>query len=480
MKVRIARHAEESGSVIAFMILAMIIISSVAAVSGYVAQNANVNRRRVLLVDASNYAESGALIAARDLENAYTNSGVLASNLAGLSSPYTYNNLLSTAYSNAYERVITSPFTNQAVAARIWLTNAPTPTKGLIESVATVGGVSATNYATVEMTFGWAAAIISDSPGTSTTTADKAAGQAGNVSLATTGTETTTVDGGILANGRVNRTTGVNVDTNSLSQTNYGTANQVPDYTAEGSPDQLFDFNRFIAVADATPGGTNHYTSFSAFSNACRSGFALEGIVVVDIAKTSVTTTNKGKVTTKTSIPKIDVAGFPNGINVRGTLLFNFIGFAATDKLVNEATVNINAANLSGFNATNPATFTSGYPPVYSNPAKNPANVTPVGYPAFTAADDLPAMMYNIGVFDIHGNANICGVVYSPSYMEIENKVPGNTQYFKGSIIGGGGMWLENIKGGAGKQVFSFDPNALDRLATSGSKGKTVKVTYRQ
>ena len=45
-------------------------------------------------------------------------------------------------------------------------------------------------------------------------------------------------------------------------------------------------------------------------------------------------------------------------------------------------------------------------------------------------SDDLPALMYNVGILDIHGNANICGGVYSPSFMEIENKEDGNLQYF--------------------------------------------------
>ena len=70
-------------------------------------------------------------------------------------------------------------------------------------------------------------------------------------------------------------------------------------------------------------------------------------------------------------------------------------------------------------------------------------------------------------------------MVYSPSFMEIENKGSGTIQFFNGSLIGGGGVYLDN--GNKGSQtVVAFDPNALDKLATSGSKGKTVQVYYRK
>jgi hypothetical protein len=86
--------------------------------------------------------------------------------------------------------------------------------------------------------------------------------------------------------------------------------------------------------------------------------------------------------------------------------------------------------------------------------------------------------MYNVGILDIHGPANICGVVYSPSFMEIENKQDGQIQYFKGTLIGGGGILLENNK--RATTIVSYDPNALDLLATSGGKGKSLKVAYRE
>jgi len=55
--------------------------------------------------------------------------------------------------------------------------------------------------------------------------------------------------------------------------------------------------------------------------------------------------------------------------------------------------------------------------------------------------------MYNIGILDIHGNANISGVLYTPSFVEIENKQNGQIQYFNGSIIGGGGIFDLDSRG---------------------------------
>lgn len=250
----------------------------------------------------------------------------------------------------------------------------------------------------------------------------------------------------------------------SVSMTNRNTAYEIPDYTADGSADQLFDFNRFIAAAKASG---NHFTNLTSFVNVMKTGVTLEGIVAVDIAKSE--------------LPSLSDSTLPFGINIRGTLVFNFsAAYRPSDKIVNTAAMNINPANLSGLVLGNPATYTSGYPPVYSNPAKNPANVDLVsrGFANFTPYDDLPAFMYNVGILDMHGPVNISGVVYSPSFMEIENKQDGQIQYFKGSLIGGGGILVENIR--SGTTIVSYDSNSLNLLATSGTKGKSLKVAYRE
>ena len=236
------------------------------------------------------------------------------------------------------------------------------------------------------------------------------------------------------------------------------------DYTADGSPDQLFDFNRFIAAAKASG---HYFSNLTAFVNVMKTGVVLEGIVAVDIAKSG--------------LPSLSPGTLPFGVNIRGTLVFNFSSdYEVSDKLVNTAAMNINAANLSGLVPGNPATYTTGYPPVYSNPAKHPANVdlTSRGFANFTPYDDLPALMYNVGILDMHGPVNISGVVYSPSFMEIENKQEGQIQYFKGSLIGGGGILVENNS--KATSIVSYDPNAMDILASSGTKGKSLKVVYRE
>ena len=149
---------------------------------------------------------------------------------------------------------------------------------------------------------------------------------------------------------------------------------------------------------------------------------------------------------------------------------------------MNSATVNVNPAVLTGINATNPATFTTGYPPVYVDPTKNPTNIniTAKGFANFVGEDDLPALMYNIGIFDIHGPANVCGAIYTPSYIEIEN-LSGNTmQYFKGILISGGGVLVDNHWASGSTSIVSYDKTAVDLLATSSNKGKTVSPIFWQ
>jgi hypothetical protein len=151
-----------------------------------------------------------------------------------------------------------------------------------------------------------------------------------------------------------------------------------------------------------------------------------------------------------------------------------------TDKFVVTADLNVNPANLSGLVATNAATYTTGYPPTYSDSTKDPTkiDIRPRGYAMFTASEDLPALMNSIGEVDIHGDANVCGVTYTPSYAEIENKSNGQKQYFRGAVIIGNGLFLEN--GSAATTIVSYDPRALDFLATATTVGKTVKVAYWQ
>jgi len=344
---------------------------------------------------------------------------------------------------------------------------------------ATFGTITQSASTHLQIKFGYGAAIISDNPGTTSSGISKSIAQDGNVVVNGDKTGSIVVDGGvgqaILANGQANVDGNyAKIPVSSISANQYGTANQIPDYTNEGSPDQLFDFNRFIAVANATPGpstaGNNHFTNVATFAAAVKAakGSFLEGVVVVNIKKSDMS-----------GLDPTDFGGYP--LNLHGTLIFNFASdVSPTDKIINTTTMNINPADLNGLVANDPSTYKSGYPPVYINPARNPANIdiSSKGFANFTANDDLPAMMYNIGIFDIHGNVNISGVLYSPSFFEIENKADGQTQYFKGCLITGGGIYYENVK--KSTSIISYDPHVLDMLSTMGNKGKGLFATYWQ
>ena len=175
---------------------------------------------------------------------------------------------------------------------------------------------------------------------------------------------------------------------------------------------------------------------------------------------------------------------FPDGIDIRGTLVLLFESDVDPDsKIKFDAPLRINPITpeqLDDLDPGDPDTFVSGYsgmrPDVLdaSQTAKDSAGnaITP-----FTMQDDLPALMYNGGIADLHKQVNISGVIYSPVFAEIENK--GNTtQYINGAVIGGGGILVQNK--GNGKTIIKYNPNTLDRLATDESNGKTFRVVHRE
>jgi hypothetical protein len=471
----------EAGSILAYFMILMIAAVSIASVGAYVAQTTTLSHRRSDMVAANQFAIGGAVIACSDLNLVVTNGGggSLGTRLASLSTPYS---LASSSSSNTvYQRTISSPFSNQTVTAQIWLPAGSSPTTAKIVATATVGSVSQTAKVNVKMGWGYPAAIISVNQGTTSTSNAKSAGQDGNVAIDGSGSSAVVVDGGpalaVLANGRVNVDTNwANVPASAYSMTNWGSANQIPDYTAQGTSNMLFDINRFIAVANATPGGyspsgNNHFTNLLTFINAAKlhgTNNPMQGVVVVDLWDAD---KNIGNLTDST---------LPQGINIRGTMLFNMCGPGwdpVSEKIIVTADLNINAANLSGLVVTNKATYTTGYPPVYTDPTKNPININIApAYQNFVAGDDLPAEIYTIGCLDMHGNANICGVLYTPSYMEIENKQAGQKQYIRGCVIMGNGIYFENNKQAV--SIISFDPNTVDSLVTLGAAYKQVRVAY--
>lgn len=193
----------------------------------------------------------------------------------------------------------------------------------------------------------------------------------------------------------------------------------------------------------------------------------MQGVIVVDVSKSD--NANFGN-------------NIPDGINVEGMLLFNFVGSgwtANSGKIVFTCPINVNPANLSGLNPTNPATYTTGYPPAYSSTNYNPAyiNISPA-YQNFGAFDDLPALVYTIGVVDMHGDVNISGVVYTPSYIELENKANDQIQYINGQVIMGYGLYFENLD--KSTSIIAFNDVTVQNLATAGNVGKTLYVQYWQ
>jgi hypothetical protein len=468
----------EQGAILAYLILMMVFAVGLASVGAYVAHTTLIAHRRSDMIGANQYAQGGAVLACANLNSAYMNAtSSFPASLTSLSTPYTLNPALSTNNMKVYERTISSPFTNQTVSAQIWVPNVSAPLTAKVVASARVGDVAQTATLNLLMNFE-GAAIYSVNKGTTSTSADKGTAIAGNV-VASGGGQYLIIDGGknglaADANGHVNIGPSASVPPSAVAETNWGSANQLPDYTGQGTANSLFNFNRFIAVADLTPNASNtnshnnHFPNIPAFANAIRiaTNHTFEGVVVVDVPV----------------LVDEDVTLFPFGINVRGTLFYNFApGFGPTSKFKVTTDLNVNAANLSGLVATNPSTYTTGYPPVYSNPSNNPVNIdiTSRGFANFLPGDDLPALMYSIGEVDIHGNANVCGVSYTPSYMEIENKSSGNTQYFKGMLIMGQGIYFENHSSGS-TSIISYDRAALDNLATSGNVGKSVKVAYWQ
>lgn len=476
MKLRLnQRRRRQQGVIIPYLIILILLTTAIAGLANYVSQTITLGHRRADMITAAQFAQGGAAIAGIDLDGAITSGGTVSTNLAAKG--YSPNNTAGGGQNSVYQRTITSPFTNQSVTAQIWMpTNSGISTAKVI-AIARVGQVTQTATLHLQMSFGEGAAVISTNPGSTQTGISKSVAQTGNVVVNGDKTGPIVIDGGsglaILANGRANvDTTYANIPASAVSANNYNTSNQIPDYTDPGSADQLFDFNRFIAVADLTPGASsalnNHYTNVTTFKTAMNNlkGAFMEGIVVVNIRKAEMSNS-------------LDPTDFPYGINIHGTLVFNFASDVSTgDKIINTSTMNINPADLSHLVAGDPSTYTTGYPPVYNNPSKNPINIdiTSKGYANFTSSDDLPAMMYNIGIFDIHGNVNICGALYSPSFFEIENKADGQIQYFKGALIGGDGIYYENLKHST--SIISYDGHALDQLATEGTKAKHLFATY--
>jgi hypothetical protein len=465
MKLAFPKKSErrEQGTAIVFLVLVLLLAWAIAVLGLYVTSTLTVQHHRNDWAAAEQFADAGATIACRDVEMAFTNhTAATGANL--VSGGYTLNTALTTASSNVYERTIGSPFTNQTIFEQVWLTNSPLPGTAHIISAATFGHVSVTNAVNLIMKTGYGAAIISDNAGSTAQGLSEPVAQQGNVVIRGHNNGITVVDGGnalaVDANGHINIDNNWAIVPSAISPLNENTENQIPDYTTQGTnPAAMFNLNRYIAVADACG---NHYTNLQSFIDAVTNGTLLEGIVVVDVHSN-----------TEAGVTSLNPTTLPNGINIRGALYFNFLPtFGDTTKLIDTADLNINAANLTGLVATNSATYTSSYPPVYTNAAKNPINIsiTSLGYSNIVAGEDIPALMYSGGVLPLKGNVNISGIVYTPNFAELVTTTDGQLQYIRGTMIVGAGLFDQNKN--AAISIISLDPR-LTGLAR-------VAVTYWQ
>ena len=328
-------------------------------------------------------------------------------------------------------------------------------------------------------------AIISDSPavGTPSGSGKGLAKDQGAVSF-DSGNQY--VYGGVRANAGVyvggvsNMVTAANKDTLFEAFTGdiytelYGTPEEIPDFTDPGSAQQLFEFARFKAVAAAGRGAV--YSGLAAFETAANAantaGTPMEGVIYVNI-----------DAAVEGNNPKIETSGgdynIPGGINIKGTLVFDFANTGDSFyKVFIIVPLNINPGALPGnFDPADSSTFATGYPPTISA-SKDPRGfaMNNATYADFPANADLPALMFNTGTVDIHGSANICGAVYGPSFIEIENKGP-SLQYFNGIIIGGAGVYLDGATGSGAAQVFVYDRTTVNALPTYQNRAKVPKRT---
>ncbi|HEX6811393.1 MAG TPA: hypothetical protein VF384_07210 [Planctomycetota bacterium] len=352
-----------------------------------------------------------------------------------------------------------------------------------VTSRATVAGLErrvATWYR-LELGPGFGAAILSDAKTSGAKVGGgKSQAQTGDVVLDDRGrAKQQFVFGGIKANGTawVDGSGGFRQLTTALAKSELGafsgevadrlggTDLEIPDFTGKIN-DQLFDFDRFEAAAAAGAGKV--YVGLAAFQTAMNAannaGQPLEGIIVV-------------KTDTKTDFD-LDTSRIPGGINVRGCLVFRFKpGVDPLYKIKINTAMSVNAANLASWVPTNEATYTTGYPPVYTLGTRKAweVDIAP-SHDNFTRNGDLPALMYENGVIDVNGPLNVSGAIYGPSFVEVENKTSGQVQYVNGIVIGGAGIYVEG-NGNHGNQGFKFAKDCIDQLETYRSRGKVLVRT---
>ncbi len=255
----------------------------------------------------------------------------------------------------------------------------------------------------------------------------------------------------------------------------------------DSSSGQLFDFARYKAAAAAT----GNLLTWDEFETKVENGETMYGIVHVTLD-----TVLDGKKKLETG-----------SVNIKGTLVIDLINATSDYKMFVKVPLNINPVisptthtttlSPTDFNnwthdaklresPTDPFPWPSGYEAgwnsvaSYSSGAKDPRGKSlSGGHESFGANEDMPAMIYSGGIVDIHHDANISGVVYTPDFVEIEQKKRDNeVQYITGAVIGGGGMYLESNTCGGGIAVV-FDPDTLDSLKVTATPSSLKKAAWK-
>lgn len=263
----------------------MLLLTLIGSVSSLVMQQSKNSMRQTQLVQAYQFADGGVSIATNDLNRAFTtNPDDLAQALTtDLNHRYRWDLTLSSSDENCYTRQITAPFVNQVVTAQIWLKADHSTETARIVAIGQSGPVSQTTTAHVMMSYGFGAALISTAAGNDDSTASKSSAQAGNLALILNASDH--IQGGTIANGSANYNSEFTPEISQISDQKFGSEDQIPNYTNSGSSNQLFNFDRYIAVGQAM--GT-HYTSVADFQRAVKDAHEnvpgyLEGIIVIDI-----------------------------------------------------------------------------------------------------------------------------------------------------------------------------------------------------
>ncbi len=281
------------------------------------------------------------------------------------------------------------------------------------------------------------------------------------------------------------------------TKTEFNTSKQMftnlkdPDYSGGVDPltyfdnpsGQLFDFGRYKAAAIAT----SNTLSWNEFEVKVQNNEQMHGIVYVTLDA------NEGTKKLETG-----------SINIKGTLVINLINGTPNYKMFVKVPINVNpvispttnttiispadfdhwtSKAASRANTSDPFPWPSGYKTgwndvgTYASGSKDPRGKTLSGYESFGPYEDMPALMYSGGIVDIHHEANISGVVYTPDFVEIEQKKKNNeVQYINGAIFAGNGIYLESNDCSGGIGVV-YDPDTLDSLKVSPTPSAMKKAS---